>query len=90
VLFALLYHYAYRKRTELELNEYEALRTIHAVIFQLSFAGVGVLVIALALLLPVRHAGYAGIFYSANGVVGFALGSILGKRERLALERMQK
>lgn len=88
-LFALLYHYAYTKRTELELNEYEALRTIHAVIFQLSFAGVGVLVIVLALLLPVRQAGYAGIFYSMNGVVGFVLGSLLGKRERLALERIQ-
>ena len=89
ILFALLYHYAYTKRTELELNEYEALRTIHAVIFQLSFAGVGLLVIALALLLPVQKAGYAGMFYSMNGVVGFALGSILGKRERLALERIQ-
>jgi uncharacterized membrane protein len=90
VLFALLYHYAYSKRTELELNEYEVLRTIHAVIFQLSFAAVGVLAIVMALLLPVRHAGYAGAFYSLNGVVGFAVGSILGKKERLALERMQK
>jgi len=90
VLFALLYHYAYSKRTELELNEYEALRTIHAVIFQLGFAAVGVLVIVTALLLPVRHAGYAGILYSLNGVVGFWLGSTLGKKERLALEKMQK
>jgi hypothetical protein len=89
ILFALLYHYAYTKRTELELNEYEAMRTIHAVIFQLSFAAVGALVIVLALLLPVGQAGYAGVFYSMNGVVGFALGSILGKRERLALERIQ-
>jgi uncharacterized membrane protein len=90
VLFALLYHHAYSKRTELELNEYEALRTIHAVFFQLCFAVVGVLVIVMALLLPVQHAGYAGIFYSMNGVVGFVLGSILGKRERLALEKAQK
>jgi hypothetical protein len=48
-----------------------------------------VLVIVLALLLPVRYAGYAGLFYSMNGVVGFALGSILGKKERLALEKMK-
>ena len=88
-VFALLYHHAYTRRTELELNEYEALRTIHAVFFQLGFAVVGVLVIVLALLLPVRHAGYAGLFYSMNGVVGFALGSILGDKERLALARMQ-
>lgn len=89
VLFALLYHYAYAKRTDLELNEYEALRTIHAVFFQIGFAVVGVTVIVLALLLPVERAGYAGLFFSMNGVVGFTLGPILGKKERLALEKMQ-
>jgi hypothetical protein len=59
------------------------------VIFQLAFATVGVVVIVTALLLPVRQAGYAGILYSLNGVVGFALGVILGKKERKALERIQ-
>ena len=88
-LFTLLYYYAYGKRNELELNEYEALRTIHAVLFQLGFAAVGIIVIVLALLLPVQMAGYAGMFYSMNSVVGFALGSILGKKERLALDRMK-
>lgn len=90
VLFALLYHYAYRLRAELELNEYETARTLHAVLFQLSFAGVGVLVIVGALALPVNIAGYSGLIYSLNGVVGTALGTYLGKRERAALERMQK
>jgi uncharacterized membrane protein len=89
VLFALLYHYAYGKQAELELNEYEALRTIHAVFFQLGFAAVGVLVIATALLLPVRYAGFAGLLYSLNGVVGFALGVILGKREQVALQKVK-
>jgi flagellar biosynthesis protein FlhB len=89
VIFALLYHYAYRMRADLQLNEYEALRTMHAAFFQLSFAAIGVVVIVLALLLPVRLAGYAGMFYAMNGVVGFALGSILGKRERRALERVK-
>lgn len=90
VLFALLYHYAYTKRAELELNEYEALRTLHAVIFQVCFAAVGVLVIVVTLLLPQQRAGFAGLLFSLNGVVGFAAGSILGKRERAALERVQK
>ncbi len=90
VLFALLYHYAYRKRSELELNEYEAVRTLHAVLFQLGFAVVGVLVIVAAWVMPVQQAGYSGLLYSLNGVVGFGLGSILGKRERLALERAEK
>jgi uncharacterized membrane protein len=89
-LFALLYHYAYSKRTQLELNEYETLRTRHAVIFHISFALVGVLVIAVALLLPTQYAGYAGLLYCLNSVVGFGAGSILGKRERLALARMQE
>ncbi len=88
-LFALLYHYAYTKRSQLELNEYEILRTRHAVIFHIGFALVGVLVIAVSLLLPARYAGYAGLLYSLNSVVGFVAGSILGKRERLALARMQ-
>ena len=90
LLFALLYHYAYKKRTELELNEYEALRTIHAVIFHVSFAAVGVLVIMITLLLPRPKAGFAGMLYSLNGVVGFVAGSVLGKREQAALEKMQK
>jgi uncharacterized membrane protein len=85
VLFALLYHYAYRMRTELELNEYEAARTLHAVLFQLSFAVIGVIVIVAALVLPVQYAGYSGLLYSLSGVAGFGLGAILGKRERLAL-----
>ena len=89
-LFALLYHYAYTKRAELELNEYEALRTLHAVIFQVCFAAVGVLVIVVTLLLPQQRAGFAGLLFSLNGVVGFAAGSILGKRERAALEKVQK
>ncbi|HEX4602492.1 MAG TPA: TMEM175 family protein [Candidatus Angelobacter sp.] len=89
LLFALLYHYAYKKRSELELSEYETLRTLHAVIFHIGFASVGVIVIVTTLLLPVQRAGFAGLLYSLNGVVGFALGSILGKKERLALERMQ-
>src|SRR6185437_1346816 len=89
VLFALLYHYAYLKRSELELNEYESLRTLYAAVFQLAFAAVGVLVIAAALLLPVKSAGYSGLLYSPNGVIGFGLGAILGKRERQALARME-
>lgn len=89
ILFALLYHYAYTKRKELELNEYESLRTIHAVMFQIGFALIGLIVVVTALLLPVGYGGYAGMLYSLNGVVGFTLGSILGKRERMAIQRME-
>src|SRR6267154_365258 len=52
VLFALLYHYAYQKRKELELNEYEALSTRNNIIHHMGFAGVALIVAAVALLVP--------------------------------------
>jgi uncharacterized membrane protein len=54
LLFALLYHYAYMKRDELELNEYEALCTRNAVIDFAGFASIAVLVAIAALILPER------------------------------------
>jgi uncharacterized membrane protein len=88
-LFALLYRYAYKKRRELELNEYEALCTRNAVIHFSGFVGIGIIVILAALLLPPNLVGYAGFLFCLNGLWGFVAGSILGKGERLALERMQ-
>ncbi len=88
-LFALLYHNAYQKRTELELNEYEALATRNAVIHHSGFAGVAVIVAVVALLVPERYAGTAGLLFCLNGVWGWAAGSVLGKQERLVLERMK-
>jgi uncharacterized membrane protein len=89
LIFALMYRYAYRNREALQLNEYEALRTRHAVVNHLAFAAVGVLVAIVALLLPARLAGASGFLYFLNAVYGILSGSILGKRERLALERAQ-
>jgi uncharacterized membrane protein len=88
VLFALLYSHAYSKRAELELNEYEALRTRFAVIYQLSFATVGVVAILCALLMPVRIAGYSGMAYSLNAVVGFGLGPFARRKEQAALKKI--
>jgi uncharacterized membrane protein len=88
-LFALLYHNAYQKRTELELNEFEALATRNAVIHHSGFAGVAAVVAVVALLVPERYAGMAGLLFCLNGVWGWIAGSVLGKQERLALERMK-
>lgn len=88
-IFALLYQYAYRKRNELELNEYEALSTRNAVFKFAGFAAVGVLVIIAAVLLPPHYVGYAGLFFFLNGFWGWIAGTTYGKRERLALVRMQ-
>jgi len=88
-LFALLYHYAYRKRRRLQLNEYETLCTQHAVIQFVGFAGVGALVAVVAMLVPERYAGGSGLLFCLNGVVGWITGSVFGKKQRMALEKMQ-
>lgn len=86
-LFALLYHYAYVKRHELELNEYETLSTRNAIIHFAGLAGVGVTVAIAALLLPAAYVGYAGFLFCLNAIWGWAAGSVLGKQERLVLEQ---
>lgn len=88
-LFALLYHYAYRMRVKLELNEYEAVSTRHAIIHFAGLAGVGVAVAIAALVLPSAYVGYAGFLFCLNAVWGWAAGSVLGKQQRLVLERMK-
>jgi uncharacterized membrane protein len=88
-LFALLYRYAYRLRSALELNEYEVLRTRQAMTIYIGFAAVGVLVIILAFILPEKYAVYSGMLYSLNSVIGFGTRRAFAKREKQALARMQ-
>jgi uncharacterized membrane protein len=89
LLFALLYHYAYTKRDELELNEYEALCTRNAIVDCAGFASIAILVAVAALVLPERYLGYAGLLFFLNGAWGWFAGSVLGKQARRALARMQ-
>ena len=86
-LFALLYRYAYNKRGELDLNEYETLRTRQAVWNHAAMVSIGLLVALVALLLPVRLAGLSGYLYFLIGVYHFIAGFIFGKKARLVLER---
>jgi uncharacterized membrane protein len=88
-LFALLYHYAYRKRVELELNEYEALSTRNAIIHFAGLSGVGVVVAIAALTFPGEYVGYAGFLFCLNAVWGWVAGSVMGKQQRLVLQRMK-
>jgi hypothetical protein len=87
-IFALLYQYAYSKRKELELNEYETLCTRNAVFSFSGFGGVGVIVAIAAALLPSAYVGYAGLLFCLNAVWGWVAGARFGKRERLAVTRM--
>lgn len=89
LLFALLYHHAYTKRQELELNEYETLRTRHTIVHFCGFAAIAVLVAIAALTTPARYVGYSGYLFFLNGIWGWTAGVVFGKRQRQALERMQ-
>lgn len=89
LLLALLYQHAYKKRRELELNEYETLVTRHAIIEFSGFVGVGVLVGLAAVVLPASYVGYAGFLFCLNAVWGWGAGSFFGKRQQQALARMQ-
>lgn len=88
-VFALLYGYAYRNRQYLELNEYETLRTRHAVIDHSAMALFGISIGLLAMIVPVRYSGPTGLLYFLIGIYHTISGMIFGKREQLALERTQ-
>lgn len=88
-VFALLYRYAYSLRQELDLNEYEALRTRHATYHQFAMVALGLLIGSLALLLPLRFSGSSGFLYSLIGVYYWIAGTVLDKKEALALQRVQ-
>ncbi|HEY6350074.1 MAG TPA: TMEM175 family protein [Candidatus Angelobacter sp.] len=88
-VFTLLFRYAYNLRKELDLNEYEALRTRHAYYNQLAMVVLALVVGATALLLPLRFSGLSGYLYSLIGVYYWMAGTVLGKRETLAWERVQ-
>jgi len=88
-LFALLYHYAYGKRHELELNEYEVLCTRNAIIHSYGYGAIAVLVAIAALVTPAPYVGYSAFFFFLNAIWGWIAGARSGKQQRLALDRMQ-
>jgi hypothetical protein len=88
-VFALLYRYAYSKRKELDLNDYEALVTRHATIGHVGTAILGLAIGATALLLPARYAGLSGYLYCLIGVYHTIIGAKFGNRETRMLQVMQ-
>ena len=88
-VFAMLYRYAYKLRRELDLNEYEALCTRHAIYNHMAMVALGALVAVNAWLLPVGIAGLSGFLYMLIGPYHWIAGSVFGRRETLVWERMQ-
>lgn len=89
-VFTLLYRYAYSKRQELGLNEYEVLRTQHDMIANAVTCCVGLLVAMAAQLLPVRLSFFSVFLSLLSALYGLGAKPMLRKRERLALERVQQ
>jgi uncharacterized membrane protein len=88
-VFALLYRYAYSKRKELDLNDYESVLTRHAIVGHTGTAVLGLTIGATALLLPAQYAGLSGYLYCLLGVYHTIIGRVFGKMETRALARMQ-
>ncbi len=89
-VFALFYKYAYSKRKELGLNEYEAFLTRHAIVSHSGTAALGLIVGIIAMLVPVQYAGLSGYLYSLIGVYHGVVGATYGKKENLILRRMEE
>ena len=89
-VFALLYRYSYGKRRELELNEYETLRTRNEMIDHTVISSIGVLVAITAWLLPARISFFSVFLLCLSAVYGLIARGSRRKGEKLALERMEK
>ncbi len=87
-VFALLYIYAYRKRTALKLNELEIHRTRHSLIDNCAMAGIGLASAGATLVLPDRLVGLAGFIYFSIGIYEWIAGAILGKHAQRIKRRM--
>jgi uncharacterized membrane protein len=88
MIFTLLYLHAWRRRRGLELNQLEQMKTRHRLVDHFAMVVVGLTSVALALTLPPPLVGLAGWFYFVIGAYYWAAGSIFGKRERLAVDRL--
>jgi Endosomal/lysosomal potassium channel TMEM175 len=82
LLLALLYFHAYRLRRELALTPVEVFDTRASIVGHLLAAGVALVSVAVALLVPPRLVGLAGYTYFLFGPVMAAHGSIAGARRR--------
>jgi uncharacterized membrane protein len=88
-VFALLYAYAFRMRRELDLNEYEILRTRAAIMHSTAAAVLGVFVAVAAKVLPMEIAMYSPVLLSLTGVVQRLIAARFRKPEQQAIKKME-
>ncbi len=81
-IFAVLYHHAYRRRRELELNEIETFDTRTMIQDNALNAAVGLLSVGVAVAGGARYTLFAGLAYWLIAPVQFVHGSLRGRRRR--------
>jgi uncharacterized membrane protein len=86
LIFALLYYHAYRKRSQLELNELEVHDTWNNIVDNLLHVLIGALSIAVSL---ITRSGLGGLAYWLIGPVQFINGSVMGKRRKRIEQRLE-
>jgi uncharacterized membrane protein len=89
-VLALFYVHALRRRRELGLSEIEIFDTRANILRHLEMAGVGLLSVVLALVLPLSAVGLAGYAYFLFGVLQGVHGAVFGARRRRLLERVRR
>lgn len=93
LVLALLYLQAWRRRSELALDQLERSRTARSLVDHMAMALIGLASSVLAVTLPLRWISIAGYFYFVVGVYFTVAGTMYGKRERrlvAALGRVKK
>jgi uncharacterized membrane protein len=81
-VFLLLYHHAWRRRGELDLNAREILDTQESIAAAVINGSVGVISVLIAAIGGVRYTSWAGFAYFLNGPLHAARGFIAGARRR--------
>ena len=82
LLYALLYHHAFKKRDDLELNLVEQHDTITHVMMFGGNVAIGLASILIAQMAPDRFIGFAGFIYFLIGVVSGTIGTMRGSQRR--------
>jgi Endosomal/lysosomal potassium channel TMEM175 len=90
LVLALMYVHAFRLRRELELNVVEEHITRREIINHAAMVCFGVGSAGLAAILPARISGIAGWLFAGIGIYHWIACSIMGKKQRILCEKMQR
>jgi uncharacterized membrane protein len=86
LIFSLLYHHAYRKRAELQLNELEIHDTWSNIVENMLHVLIGVFSIIITV---ITRSGYGGLVYWLIAPVQFVGGTIMGRRRKRIEQRLE-